>query len=668
MKKCGFDIGHCLSAGAYLKYNESKKNWTPSSIQVNNKGETTVLTQLMLTNEQLEKLKKHLDGIGFPEYKFLETLGEIKIGKDVPMETKDGRIFRYFKIHPAGFKRLFGEDEQEKQALRINHGTLIACFCYAILKQCIKIEGNDFIEEDREKLELIIGCPATYKWTSEKAKEEYAALVKKATGVKSVQIVPESRGALFGVANSGKNISVAKGVIIFDFGSSTADCTYMLLGKRLAEFSWDLGASSIEKEMTKAAVTAVRNSCNAKGITPFFNNDVLVKANRELREVKEDHFKGTYPDGQGYIVRYKDPEGKECMEAININDSFMEEIINCKSISIDCGNNETKTGAWSELCKEFFEEAKNIIINKENLPVGTIVLTGGASQMDFIAEKCEEVFGIKPSFEKSNVEHAVSYGLAWVSASEEKYPELFEEAKKDILNEEECKTSDVIDSFKEGTFKFMFGRICKIAEIWCEDDKCKTRERLTNWLVNYFSDDKIYKQYEDEVTNKIINAFGEKLESPIIKSVNKYTAELYAPEITEAIGFDSSNIGEVKAEIGKIDLRGPMYAINTTPLSKRALNWLREKWDGVQYNKKDLENQQTKELTKEEKLKLYDSYIKGIASQWYDFQGNLRTEIDKSLNDDVKINEKLAAFIDAKIKKAFRVAMLMDFEKIGWSD
>ena len=664
MKTLGLDIGHCISAGAC--FDENNKG----TYRIEGKNsQKTITTQLMLTSEQLDKLKKNLNGKGYPGYKFLGTIGEFKIGEDVEVQTEGGRVFRYFKTHPAAFNELYGEDEQEKKELRINHGTLMACFCFALLNQYIE-KSNGMIDS-REKLKLIVGCPATKKWTSAKAKKEYAELVKKATGVNEVEIVPESRGALFGIvnSNSAKKISVAKGVIVFDFGSSTADCTYMLLGKRLAEFSWDLGASYIEREMLKKLRDSAEKH-RESGLVPVFEESVLDK----LRVIKEKYFRGAYTSkvpGE-YTIKFENAAGEVVKgEYVGIYNAFMDDTIFNRTISIACGETSEKTGSWSELCKEFFEEARNIIIEQEKFPVDAIVLTGGASQMGFIKEKCYDVFKIEPVNDE-NVEYAVSDGLAWVSASEEKYPEFFEKAKNELEVNKKCEPDLFLETVKNSITDYIYSTFQKEAFEW----KNKDYNLSLNWLSN-----KVVNQIrsEQEQLEIIINEEKERISENIDKEikdvVNKYVKGFFSPEITKVLSYDLYGFNvpiaikkdDIKLIVKNIDIRSFMSKSLDKFLDELYFYWFSGDWIEklFNYRNKKKNEEQHRALDKNKRTVYYDRLLqreKKITEE-------ISKKVDYVITDSfAPIVADFPGILTEKLEKAFRVAMLMDFEKIGWSD
>ncbi len=725
MKSMGIDIGHCGSAAAYPEFrtDDDNKNSCKTSIIEGANYHKTITTQMLLTDAQLEALKEHellkkqealeqkeeieklrqqagseyadslgstdelelnIDSGSYPDYSFLKTLGEIKIGEDVPVEAIDGRAFRYFKIIPEKFGEPFGESPEDQKKLGIRHGTLMACFCYALLNDYITY-GQKFAEADRENLKLIVGCPATENWTSDIAKLTYATLIKNATGVAQVKIVPESRGALFGIANEKCSISVADGVIVFDFGSLTADCTYLLSGKRLAEFSWQLGASSIEKEMSKLALDTVENKCRNNGIVPRFDDNVRIRTYRELREKKENHFKGKYPKGEPYTVMFDCDDGETGAEPVIINRKFMDEVIYRKNITIDCGNYEEKTGSWAELCEEFFIAAKERIINMENLPVKAIVLTGGASRMDFIAEKCKKVFGLEPIWDE-NVEYAVAQGLAWVSASEEKLPGFFEKAMKDLKEINSLLPGSHCFNVTKALTDYILSAIMQEVEKWANGDEDASIEDLNEKCNIFFS-----SKSNEENIKKVITAqndlWKEKINNQIVNVVNKYTKELFTEDITNRISYNQIELN-ISFNMDKWDISHLVNSIDIDSLVMKTIKKIGDILEIILFfgtcgiwgfirdtiddkNRwKNIEKAEEKRKIKFDKNKR-QSILSGLKSKKENrkIESEIYSMINRNLSSQFEKDEtNFNNVLKESVEKAFRVAMLMEFEKTGWSD
>ena len=436
----GIDFGHCETAAAQPQKNNSGVNEV-KTLNTNEGNVQVGQSQIIITYEQMKRLK----GIDHPSYDQLKQIGPFRIG-DLSAYVPDGERFFYFKVPPKDFDKSCGLTDEAK-ANGLTHGTVMACYVHALVDNIFKYNSGNLKELDRPESVLLVGCPATSDWTDEAAKDAYADLIQTATGVAQVTIVPESRAAMFSSVEGGvTNVSAMQGAAVFDFGSSTADCTYMLLGRKILEFSWSLGASEVERQMTKEALSSAFRQFGSfvPNVVQVANNDAL------LRRYKEEYYNGKYPpEGYPAVCKFTDTQSGTPVYAMTlINEHFMDTVIGQNQIQITCDSTSTRTGTWRELCRQFYQEAKKRIeesvytvvgedgkIKTVNCTLDTVVLTGGASKMDFIEPICREVFrepGVKIIRNSINPSHTVSNGLGWVSIADDNLESSKAAAKAEI--------------------------------------------------------------------------------------------------------------------------------------------------------------------------------------------------------------------------------------------
>lgn len=166
---------------------------------------------------------------------------------------------------------------------------------------------NPDLFQSADKIMLLVGCPTSKSWLQPPERQQaYERLIQRATKATCVRVVPESRAALFTAfqmltlaentqAVTTKKIQTLNGAVVFDFGSSTADFTYMQLGKYLIERSWMLGASEIEKGMLRQILA--ENGLSMADVHP----QEIGALTYRMREQKEKY----YSDGGGdpYIIQ-----------------------------------------------------------------------------------------------------------------------------------------------------------------------------------------------------------------------------------------------------------------------------------------------------------------------------------------------------------------------------
>lgn len=469
------DLGHCETTAATPQPQADSHSYRVGRLSVEGKDQV-VSTQIILTDQQMKALSGHKN----PDYHLLSDMGEIKIGNNLSSYVPDGEKFCYFKVAPKDFDKPCGNTDSAK-SYGITHGMVMACFAYALVDNIFKYNEDELAGIDRKDVGLLIGCPTTADWTTDKAQQSYAGLIRTATDVDDVRIVPESRAAMFsGIENENSRVSALNGAIVFDFGSSTADCTYMLLGRRIMEFSWTLGASEVERQMT---IAAYQKGIKENG--PFHATMTSYVENEDqLRSAKEGYYNGKYgPKGHPMFCIFEDSaDGSSIEIPVKICDSFMDHATKECTIQVMCDSKTILSGTWQGLCKAFFEDAKKRVESmtytvkdaagtgqQKKCTLDTIVLTGGASKMDFVYDLCREVFPEITVYKEKNPSYTVSNGLGWVEISDSNVEYCIEEAEKEVGNKAECGISALKSSLGDA----IFDKICTVAEgctrEWADD-------------------------------------------------------------------------------------------------------------------------------------------------------------------------------------------------------
>lgn len=571
----GIDLGHGQCAAALPFQPTADSRYIIQQLELFQK-EKVIPTQLILTNKQM----KLLSGNSRPSYDLLCQLGEIQIGDKAV--GSDEQKFIYFKVAPKYFSKVF--DDEPAKGYGISYGALMACFAFALLHNLFKYNRDDLSGVEHSNIDLLIGCPTTSDWTNEKALNDYAELIQKATRVHSVRIIPESRAAMFSsVENQWARISAVNGAMVFDFGSSTADCTYMLLGRKIIEFSCTLGASKIEEQMRR---NAYREACRAKG--PFTPTTAsIVKCDNEFRKVKEAYYNGTYGfDEHETIAPFINADdGKRVSQIVSIDKDYMDKITNQTNIGIKFDSKEDKYGSWGALCRDFFQEAKRRVESAsyaviENdyekmkaCPVADIVLTGGASQMNFVEELCREVFPDAKIYKETNPSYTVSNGLAWVAVTDENSAACKEAARKKVDANGGCKISTLKSDISEALFKKIVSIVETRTLAWADRPEEELSVRvLQDDLASYINGPAGQTELKNVCQQHIIS-WKSKLSTVVEQAINEQIAQLYSEQVARSLiipddvwqelqtGVLSTNQIDVGKALGDLDLSGVMLKI-----------------------------------------------------------------------------------------------------------
>ncbi len=348
---------------------------------------------------------------------------------------------------------------------------------------------NDYITFDKknkafwniDKVLLVVGCPAADNWKNDASRDAYEKLIAGATGIKNVIVAEESRAAIFSLFEKRnksqkelQDLNYQNGVLVLDFGSSTADASCIVPGEKQAHLSWNLGAAEIEKAMleyiekspktTKKLATAEENyrkefhldSKNVPEQLLYLDSINVPEKLLNLRKYKEDYYSkktiSAITVDFEIVDKNNDPIIDEFGDRVrisiqtNINDDMMKYAtgIDTNNEYITAGNNihnfkTTKDNTtvcdntWAKTCEAFMQDVK-IMLNRENIRPDTVVLTGGGSNMKFVEDIAKKVFPKNKVIHSANPSHSVVSGLNVIGFN--------------VLKEEEIR-KNIIDSVKQ---------------------------------------------------------------------------------------------------------------------------------------------------------------------------------------------------------------------------
>ncbi|MEC4983971.1 MAG: hypothetical protein SAJ37_11195 [Oscillatoria sp. PMC 1068.18] len=271
---------------------------------------------------------------------------------------------------------------------------------YNLLKKSKQIEGG-------KNSHFFVGCPSGWSLSD---RQNYQTLLKE-TGIPLLNVVPESRAAFMHAREAGKlgYDTLKSSVLIIDIGSSTTDFT---LVKSLHEIPLDfgsnhLGASLIDKAIFHHTLT---NHEDRELLTKIFQQYPHHQARCEIaaRKAKEDYFSNeNLYTGQNF-ARGFESINEQIYFVPQVNQTLMKELLSQPLP-------ELENQSWLEAFKQSVIEAKETLQNQEIIPK-VILMTGGASRMQFTRQICQEIFPepdtqIRPDPEP---ERCIALGLARV--------------------------------------------------------------------------------------------------------------------------------------------------------------------------------------------------------------------------------------------------------------
>lgn len=356
---------------------------------------------------------------------FAEKNGTIHIGTLGVMSSlanTQGNLYINFKVAP---KRLHDGELYEGDS--ISKKQLMQLILRTCLENIYKNNPNKFNGEGL----LVVGCPSGPEWLENGADSMYADILKE--GLEGLDmslkviIMPESRASLIKVyKEQGELVGnhVQDGVVVMDHGSSTFDITLInFITNQQTDDSIPLGANKIERTMLK--VLLEQNNRTRFDLSDFRSQLLLI------RNAKEAFF--TNPVSRPRIfIEWTDGD---CAMS-RISEDFMTGITHHSPQSYTSEKHSSAKGSWAELHKNFTEKTVNILCDAMEVAPsefnGVILLTGGASKMQFIRSSVSELFPKAHIVLDPEPSYCVSRGLAWAAYTDLKALELISTVKERI--------------------------------------------------------------------------------------------------------------------------------------------------------------------------------------------------------------------------------------------
>lgn len=272
---------------------------------------------------------------------------------------------------------------------------------YRILKESKQIETG-------ENSHFYVGCPSG--WTIPE-REEYQKLLQE-SGIPLISVIPESRAAFMQAKEAGKleYEKLLSSVLIIDIGSSTTDFT---LVKSLSEVPIDFGSNALGASLIDKAIFArtVANHEDKELLEMVFEDYPHHQARCELacRKAKEDYFSNEKVyNNSATFARGFESINEQIYFIPKVNQAIMDEILNHPL-------SELSGKSWMQAFQAAVLEAKERL-DKQGIVPKVVLMTGGASRMNFTREICQKIFPepatqVRPDPEP---ERCIALGLARV--------------------------------------------------------------------------------------------------------------------------------------------------------------------------------------------------------------------------------------------------------------
>ncbi len=324
--------------------------------------------------------------------------GGVKTGRSA---RADG--IKEFKIKPACWDNNITNNK--------TYGEVLEDFIEAVWKELLSANSTNSAftgAVQNGSLVLCAGCPSSPDWTEHM--DDYAGLLRKATGCGHIVIQPESNAAVMDAvcSKSAQDAGLTRGVAIFDAGSSTIDFTYILPGVILITGSIGVAGSDIDHAVCRKALAAGGRA----------GETVLPASEVDVRFAKEEFYNAQGATGGtqkvltlvgGAAVLY------------TLSGEFMDDAL---GMALPGFPNEPglRGMSWSEAVGGFVSDMLKRV-KQSGHGCGSVILTGGTSKVtqfqNIVRERYEEAFGQSPCLILSeNPSASVSSGLCSIALRE----------------------------------------------------------------------------------------------------------------------------------------------------------------------------------------------------------------------------------------------------------
>lgn len=311
-------------------------------------------------------------------------------------------------------------------------------------------ENNAFWNSD--KILLVVGCPAADNWKNDANRKAYEKLIAEATGIKNVIVAEESRAAIFSLFDKNsksqeelQKLNYRNGVLVLDFGSSTADASCIVPGEKAVHLSWNLGAAKIENAMLEYIKKSPEITTKLIKAEEKYRKKLFLALENDshqlldLRKFKENYYSGITANTINVDFNLIDTDGNfiynefDDIVKFGVSCKIDAEIMNyvtekytfktTKDNKIVCNN------TWAKTCEEFMQDVKSNL-EIEKIHPNAVVLTGGGSNMPFVWNIAKNVFTKTKVIPSTTPSHSVVSGLTVIGFNALKE----EEVRKKIID------------------------------------------------------------------------------------------------------------------------------------------------------------------------------------------------------------------------------------------
>lgn len=502
----GFDLGDGELSAAY--WNLREQGFTkPIDLKFDINENTKVVSALFVNSN-----KKVIGG----------TLGSM-----TGLSDAEGQLFLNFKVPPA---RLL--DGELYEGTRVSKLALMRNLLFYHLS---KIFENNKLNFEGKGL-LVIGCPSSPEWLDNNMDVEYAKTLQEGLArLKrdfTVVVIPESRASLMKVYKENVNdihVKVENGIIVVDHGSSTLDVTVIdFANNHQSDFSIPLGAKLIERKIREVVLRDRRRRVNEL-LAPDFQL-------MSIRNGKEAHY--AHPESSPKVVlEFTD----ESMLKAILSGELFNRTTHEERVRYSTEEEPLVEGPWSDLHVEFLTNTARRCGITPSEYNGTILMTGGASRMQFVRDNAAKVFPKATIVCDTEPSFCVSRGLAWGARSDLNAMKLTEKVREEVRRAIQLDTKCFRHTLGQELAPVIYSYILPEVEDWVKNGANVTprqmQKKMADGLINPQTPSqqewsrKVHEALQSGVRKYFTNNTSTSLRNVIALTVNRVFSQEFPGKI-----------------------------------------------------------------------------------------------------------------------------------------
>ena len=499
------------------------------------------------------------------------------------LDPNDTRIGNYIRKMLAGeYEVLFHHSFKVPMKTDSYKEDVFGQFVKCVYENIVAHNGRDSlirldVNESNEPQNFILYAACPSGWSDEQ-RESFKIFLKR-NGVPCEKVFKESDAAWVSFIPQRMDTTDNPRMLVVDYGSSTIDLTWSEDNQRDICNPNTLGASRVEEDIFNYLMQNNRRAQEEYNkVKDLLQDDFFAETIIQLgiRRVKEDFY--------SQIINYPDDKELE-LQAYFLSNTFP------KTLGLTYFGEELSLNAVERILDPYIQEVEEYLMKFKNshmkksgryITPRSIVLTGGASRMNFVKELVTKVFEVEPYIDKDKASESISFGVALAGTRdflsgnqiELPYPDGFKEgairsAIQNIVNEKIqahvlSLLNSIFDSWQEGNIVMdtehnLHNDLIEISEkmksqgdvgnnnfdvwYWVKQNATNGKEfnngnRSIHALFYAIMDSVkgVNKKKDfvllDNITQSIVGYYNNEIESDIVPSLLNYV-KIYAPLTTE---------------------------------------------------------------------------------------------------------------------------------------